>query len=526
MRMFKYPKFLLVIPAVLLMVTVYSIGINTFLAAEKYRSYDVDSAGPEMQLNHISKGFFRDNIPYGYSIFHSMVMSLVHVPYIWTRTSVLPPYNLNALDKSCPSLKHELIILMRSMNLIAAVGMLLIIYYLTWLFCKNPLPPFLVSLFVVFNPNLMFQTGCTYYENWSVFWAVLSVLCFVKCVLEKTKTFFWFSAFFIIAALAVSCHERMAGYYIFTVPFLVYNFYKTARKNKKTIGSAILLIFAALGMGFIVFCLANSVFISGFGPVLEYFRSKTAVLDKDPDRYNGILRFLGKQFRCQRHALYLIIFNLGGIVPFFSLCGLWTAWKKKIAPALAILLFPLGYQVLSVGLPGWTAGRYIMGQTIFATLYAGLGIAWCIEQAKKANKMGWFWAVVIFALVSQLFLVAAVKFADNHYNPYRAIENIIKDPTSKGKRIVVQGISFPSGLFRENKVTYEVIPTGENLCPGADIIISKNEIGCGLYKKEFRYPPRWLVSLAGPKGCYLFIQFEPFVIERCDNAHGAHKKGN
>ncbi len=523
----KYLKFLLVIPAILVMLSIYPMGMNTFLVTKNYRSLEIDSAGPEMQLDDISRGFSRDNKLryFGYSIFHPMVMSFVHVPYIWARTSVLPPYNLNLLDKHFPSLMGELIIIMRGMNLIAAIGIMLVSFYLTWLLCKTLLSPFLVSLMVALNPNLMFQSSVTYYENWSVFWALLSVLCFVKSILEKKKTFFWFAAFLVIAAFAVSSHERMAGYYILTVPFFLYKFYAVNRTNKISIGRTVLLISAGLGLGFIVFCLANSVFYSGFGPVLEYFRSKTVVINSSSDRVHRLFGFLYILFRSQLHALCLIIGNLGGIVvPFFSLCGVLAALKKRFPLATVMLLFPLGYQILSVGLPGWTSGRYIMGQTIFATLYAGLGIAWCIEYAKKRNKMVWFWTAIVLALVSQLFLVVTVKVLDNYYHPYRTIENIIKDPANKGKRIVIQGIDFTPGLFRENQVTYEVVPVEEKVCPGANVIISKSGGGCKLYKKEFRNPPGWLVFLVGKKFCYLFIQFGPLFIERCDNAHKPHKK--
>ena len=517
---------MLLIPAILLMLLIYSIGMNTYLLTKDYRAGDADSAGPGMQLEHISRGFYWNSIKttYMFGNFHSMLMSLAYVPYIWTRTGVLPPYRLDLLDKSFPSLKHELIVMMRRINLIAALGILFACYYLTWLFCKTPLPSFLVSLMVVLNPNLMFQTGSTYFESWSVFWAVLSVFFFVKCFIGTTKKFLWFSLFLVIATLAVSCHERMAGYYIFTVPFLIHNFYVWSRKDKKSAWSTVLLISASLSLSFIVYCIVNSVFISGFGPIVEFFRYKqTFVVDPDPNRYSGVLRFMDKQFRCQRYSLWLIICNLGGIVPFFSLCGLWAVCKKRFTPLLAILLFPLGYQMLSVGLPGWTCGRYIMGQTIFATLYAGFGIAWCVERAKKANKMGWFWVAITSALVSQLFLVTAVKVADNYYQPYRVIEKIIKCTSNQGKRIVIEGIDFTPGMFRENNVIYENIPENRDICPGANIIISKNGIGCNVYRKEFRAPPRWLVLLAAIRCCDLMIQFSPFVIEECANAHQAHK---
>ena len=55
------------------------------------------------------------------------------------------------------------------------------------------------------------------------------------------------------------------------------------------------------------------------------------------------------------------------------------AFRKRLHPALALLLFPLGYQVLSVGLPGWTSGRYILGQTIFVAIFAGIGIKYFLE---------------------------------------------------------------------------------------------------------------------------------------------------
>ena len=383
------------------------------------------------------------------------------------------------------------------MNIAAALGILLISFYLTMRFCKTLLPPFLVSLMVALNVDLMYQSSITYYENWSVFWAMLSALFFIKSMFEKKKKMSSFFGFMLVSALAVSTHERMLGYCIFTVPFLAYVYYKANRLDKNLAGRAFLLTSAGLGIGVISFCLANNIFHDGFGPLLECVRFKFRTVDASPARFH-IFGFLKNQLRCHVHALWLIFWNLGGIVPFFSLCGVWSAWKKRLFPAMAMLLFPIGYQVLSVGLTGWTSGRYIMGQTIFATLYAGLGIAWCIEYAKRRKKMVWFWVVIVSAFALQLFFLTAVKVADTYYNPLRVIEHIITDPANKGKKIVIKGIAFGRGLFPGKGVTYEVISADAKFSSNPDIAISIGESGCcpgNSYKKEFRNPPGWLVFL-------------------------------
>ena len=178
----SFPRYLWCLPAIILVVIIYPIGINLTVGSG---AYEIDGPDITMQLDDISKGFARDNPTRNFEIFHSMVAGSVYVPYIWARTSILPPYDLKALDAKAPSLRSELVILCRLMNIIAALGILIIAFYLLCLLTKGYLPPLLTSLGIAVNPNLMFQSNVLYYENWSVFWVMLSALCFVKVILNK-----------------------------------------------------------------------------------------------------------------------------------------------------------------------------------------------------------------------------------------------------------------------------------------------------------------------------------------------------
>lgn len=522
----KHSKFMLIVPAVLVMLLIYPIGINTFLSSKDYFSVEIDAQGPAMQLEDISRGYSRENPARTHPLFHSIVISAAYVPYIWARTQILPPYDIDSLDKRFPFLKGELIILMRLMNLLAAIGILLVVMRLMSLFKVGSLPAFLISLAVAFNADLMFQSSVTYCENWSVFWAMLSVVFFVKSILEKKKTLFCFSAFLVVSSLAVSSHERMAGYYIFTVPFLTFMFFNESRKDKRSVGRAALLTLAAIGIGFIALCLANNIFKDGFKAISEYLRFKTSVtVNVTPGRLGGFLGFLDNQFRCQRCAIWIIVCNMGGVIPFFSLYGIWSVFKKRLTPAIAMLLFPIGYQILTVGLPGWTSGRYVMGQTIFVIIYAGFGIAFLMEYAKKRGLMALFWVVIISALISELFFMASAKFMDFYYNPYRAVERVIKDPANNGRKIIILGMDFPQGLYRENNTIYEVVSGEAKARPEVTVIVSDSRGKFDhpeLRKKEFRNPPRWLAFLAHYM-CNLYIQSYPvttsMTIERYSDGH-------
>lgn len=515
---FKHSKFLPVIPAVFVMLFIYSIGINSHLSfKEDYNVAEVDANGPATQLKHISSGFYHSY--FEFSTFYSMMASVIYVPYIWVRTSMLPPYDIDALDKRSPSLKSELTIILRCMNIMAALGILLISFYLMRIFCKTLLPPFLVSLMVALNPNLMVQSNATYFESWCIFFVMLSALFFIKMIFGKTKTFFWFAGFMVIAALAVSVHERMAGYYFLSGPFIIYKFFKVRRMGKESMGRTLFLTVIGLGFGFLVYCFVNGVFFFGFGPIFQYFYDRGHILDLGPDRFRGPLEFIDKQFRCQRHAIWMTICNLGFITPLFSVCGLWSIWKKRFLPPITLLLFPIGYQILSIGMPGSAMGRYVMGQTIFVTLYAGLGIAWCMDYAKKTNRMAAFWIVIIAALLAQLFLVVSIKVATIYYNPYRIAEKLIRDPANKGKKIIVRGVVMPVIFSTDNNVTCEVIK-GIGCPPmletGATITILNSRTGSGhgnLLKKEVRNPPRWLVFMPGIRMCYLLVHYCPVTIE-------------
>ena len=118
----NFPKYLLCVPAIILVLLIYPIGINTFLFTNEYSSAELDAPGPAMQLNDISSGFSRVNPCRPFPIFHSMVAASVYVPYIWARTSLLPPYDLKTLGRDFPLLSPELIITARLMNIAAALG--------------------------------------------------------------------------------------------------------------------------------------------------------------------------------------------------------------------------------------------------------------------------------------------------------------------------------------------------------------------------------------------------------------------
>jgi hypothetical protein len=474
-----------------------------------------------MQLNDISESFSRDNPRRPFPIFHSMVMGTVYVPYIWMRTSAFPPYNLKILDRNFPDLKRELIVLSRLMNVIAALGIALLSFYITLLFSRNVLIPFLISMAVALNPDLMFQSSVTYYENWSIFWVMLSLFCFVKVLLGKKNRSLWLSGFFIIAALAVATHERMSGYYIFSAPFLIYRFYMLSMDKKTGRGRTVILIFIALTLGMAAFCLANNVFGAGLGPVFEYLRFKSAAIKSSPDRMNGLIGLLKNQVRCHLHTAWLIFWNTGAILPFFSLFGVLAVWKKRFYTALAILLFPIGYQVLSVGLPGWTSGRYVLGQAIFLLLFSGFGIAYLMDDAGNKKKAAFALVLFVMAIMSEFFVLSMVKIADTYYHPYRVIEDVVKDPASRGKRIAMQGlIGSEEDLYGYQDVRCEVVAGSQKRCYDADIIISADKDGCecGKVRKEvFRKPPAWLVFLV-KRQCYLYSQgVSPVRIQWCDN---------
>jgi len=367
----------------------------------------------------------------------------------------------------------------------------------------------------------MFQSSVTYYENWSIFWVMLSALCFVRVVLNRGNNIFWFLAFFVSGALAVSTHERMFGYYLFSAPFLIYKYYINSRGGKETRKNAVLLILAVLSAGLIVFCLANNIFREGFGPTLEYIRFKSSAIKPSQYHMAGLSGFLKGQVRCHAHTIWLVFWNLGAILPFFSLYGIIAIWKKRFYPALNLLLFPLGYQVLSVGLPGWTSGRYVLGQTIFAALFAGFAVMYLIAQAKSKNKAKL--ALVLFstALLAELFVLSAVKIADVYYNPYRAAEEIVMDPASRGKKIAIQALAgLEEDMYWRNDVKSEFLDKTQRSCKGADIIISSGRGGCEcakITKEEFRKAPAWLVFLV-KKQCYLYSQgLSDVRIQWCDN---------
>jgi hypothetical protein len=349
---------------------------------------------------------------------------------------------------------------------------------------------------------------------------MLSVFCFVKLALKRKNVFLWLAAFFITGALAVATHERMLGYYIFAAPFLIYKFYMDEMNGIARVRK-ILIISAALTFGVIVFCLANNVFSYGFAPVLDYLRFKSMGIKSTSDRMGSVSAFIFNQVRCHAHTAWLVFWNTGGILSIFALYGAFIAWKKRLYPSLALLLFPLGYQVLSIGLPGWTSGRYILGQAIFTVLFAAIGIGYFIARAENKNKSRA--AIILFALglLLELFILSMVKIADTYYHPCRVIESVINDPASQGKKITIQGFIDPQGdAYCPKGVKCELLPEGQAACNGADIIISSGKTGCGcsnLRKEIVRSPPAWLVFLI-KRQCYLYSHGCSSVrIQWCDN---------
>ncbi|MCX5815294.1 MAG: phospholipid carrier-dependent glycosyltransferase [Proteobacteria bacterium] len=442
-------QLLLLLPAIILLLAVYPIGINTNVSSINLTALEIDAVGPEMQLNDISEGFLRVNPRRHVPIFHSIVISFAYVPYIWVRGGGLPPYNLNILSHKIPSIAEELIIISRAMNILAALGIVILSFYIFLRFCNSKWGAAFVALSVILNANLMFQSSVTYFENYSIFWVFLSLYCFGMLWTYDKKSVFWLSGFLMFAAFAVSTHERMSGYFVLSAPAAFFRVWQIKRSDHNI--RYILWGFCiAIFFGLLSFSLANNIFGAGITPIKEYVQYKASAVASS-DRFSSFGELILNQVRCHGHAVIIIICTFAGITPLFSFLGIWKIWKSRNYIPLVLLFFPLGYELVSVGLPGWTAGRYILGQMIFISLFAGFGAVWLMDWGNAikptSNRRLIQIALLIFALLAQGSILAAVKVLDYYYNPRRVVEIIAKN--NEGGKIGVQSFGHGATNFSE-----------------------------------------------------------------------------
>lgn len=444
-------RLLLLIPAVMVILAVYPIGINTNVSSGNLTAPEIDPPGPRMQLDDISEGFSRSNPRRPFPIFHSMVTAFAYVPYIWLRGGGLPPYNLKALSHAIPSIGEELIILSRAMNILAALGVVVLSYYIFLKLCSSQWGAAFVALSVALNANLMFQASVTYYENYSIFWVILSLYCFVSLWTRNKSSELWLSGFLVFAAFAVSTHERMSGYFVLSVPAAFYRFWQIRGSGHG--GTYVLRGYClAVFLGVLSFCAANNIFGAGIAPLQEYYLFKSAAVASS-DRLSSLGNLILNQVRCHGHAIIIIMCTFAGITPLISLSGVWMLWKSSNYSPLVLLLFPLGYEFISVGLPGWTAGRYILGQMIFVSLFAGFGAAWLMGWGNDSKNLTLHRslnriALFVLALLAQGSILTAVKVLDYYYNPRRVVEIVAKK--NEGRTIGIQSFGFGSPNFYEN----------------------------------------------------------------------------
>lgn len=441
----KMRQLLLLLPAVILLLTVYPIGINTNVSSGNLTAPEIDAPGPKMQLDDISEGFIRSNPRRPFPIFHSIVTGFAYVPYIWVQGGGFPPYNMGILSHKIPSISEELIVVSRAMNVLAALGVVVLSFFIFLRFCSSEWGAAFVALSIALNANLMFQSSVIYYENYSILWVVLSLYCFGVLWTCNKASVFWLSGFLIFAAFAVSTHERMSGYFVLSTPAVIFRFWQINRTNhnkRYILWGCCMAIF----IGVLAFCLANNVFVAGIKPIQEYISFKSSAVASS-DRNSSFGKLILNQVRCHGHAVIIIMCTLAGITPLLSLFGVWKLWRSQTHLPLVLLVFPMGYELISVGLPGWTAGRYILGQMIFVSLFGGFGAAWLMGWGNDTitrlipNRKAGLALLLVVALLAQGSVVAAVKILDYHYNPHRVIEIIAKD--NEGRKIGVQ--SFGSG---------------------------------------------------------------------------------
>ncbi len=452
LRHISMRQLLLLLPAVILLTTIYPIGINTNVSSNNLTAPEMDAPGPCLQLNDISEGFSRSQPRRHVAIFHSMVTSIAYVPYIWVRGGGLPPYNLEKLSHSIPSISEELIVISRAMNVLAALGVVALSFLIFLRFCNSEWGAAFVALSIALNANLMFQSSVTFMEPFSIFWTILSLYFFVLLWTSKENSVFWLSGFMVFAAFAASTHERMIGYFVISAPAAIFKYCQINHgiRNKRHI---ILGCCTAVFIGVIAFCLANNVFGAGIAPTREYLRFKSGGT-ASADRFSSVGKLISNQVRCHTHAVIIIMCTLT-ISPLLSVFGVWKLWKSRQSLPFVLLLFPLGYEMFSVGIPGWTAGRYILGQMIFVSIFAGFGAAYLMGLGKDTttrlmpNRKTIRIALLVVALLAQGSIVAAVKILDYYYNPHRVIEIVAKN--NPGKKIGVQSFSSGPSLFSEDE---------------------------------------------------------------------------
>lgn len=188
------------LPALLVAALIFPIGIQTNLTTDSLSVHEVDPPGPAMQLNDISSGFSRKDARRPYSIFPSIALSTIYVPYIWVRGGGLPPYDLAEFAQRHLPLISELIIVARAMNMFAAFGIMIVAFLIILTLTNNVWASAFVSISLALNPNLMIQSSITYYENCALLWVFLSIFCYIKLWAHSERPFLWISMFSIFCS--------------------------------------------------------------------------------------------------------------------------------------------------------------------------------------------------------------------------------------------------------------------------------------------------------------------------------------
>ena len=371
----------------------------------------------------------------------------------------------------------------------------------------NPWAPVFVAASIALSPNLVFHASVTYYETLSLLWVFFAVLFFSFLVNGRSRTGLWLVLFWFSAIAAVSCHERMAGYFVLSVPFSLLSCYTSYRNVnnysiRKTCG--MLCLYLALSVAFML--LVNNIFFAGYTPFMKYFKFKSSAIIMVPERLQSIWGFTRNQIGCQGHTVRLVFWNLAGFTFVLAVLGMWNIWKTRNRTSMSLLLFPIGYQCLSVGLVGWTSGRYILGQSIFATILAGLGIEYLFSHSASQWYKNMARCSVAICLVSQLCLVMLVKIADTFFHPRRVVEEIVLQ--NPGKRIGMSGFEISNASWcNMHNVDCVVIGGNHKDCSGVDILVTPlNGNRCVRSpggRVVVRKPPSWLASLVRKK-CYLY----------------------
>lgn len=495
--------FWFLLPAILAVLTVFPIGIQTNLTSDELTAHEADAPGPGMQLKDISSGFSREDAKRPFSIFQSMVVSAVYVPYIQIRGGGLPPYDLAEFSRNRPGLIAELIVIARSVNTFAALGIIVLAFLITLKVSENRWAAAFVALSMALNPNLMFQSSVTYYETCALFWVFLSLFFYVLLWSDRKYDFRRILAFSICAALAISTHERMGGFYVLSIPALIVRLWRVEK--------APYLIFFGGVAGALTFCFANNVFGAGLMPVYEYLTCKSVGFSM-ADRFLSVWGFLRNQIGCHGHAARLIIWNLGGITALIAALGAWAAWRERRHTGLVLLLFPIGYQLVCIGVPGWTAGRYMLGQTLFATLFSAFGVVWLLSNRRRLGIL-----IIVAALTAQLTVTLLVKIADTYFNPIRVVEGMItgSGASEPVRSAEVRGFvrlgafdRFPETWNKCPDVKFTYLSKDEDARDDSDIVISSSDVAPydrdrALRRVAARRPPAWLAGLVKEK-CYLY----------------------